>query len=421
MSFSKNTMKLMNLFMDNFESQYLQIKDKDEEVRFNRIMRKLYNDILLADRAVTALMGRQQIAIEKKLILKSSDIPKTNLLYSSYVPEIIRYEIREKALGYINYQVQMENNKFDIYFLIFKQQDLNNMDKYNKRLKWLLMWLHVALSYAGTSYGKQISIYLYLTSNKKTIPTNKLEILNEAHCNSAVTTACEQRGQILIYREEEWFKVLIHETFHLLCLDFANMPTYILSELNKQIRSLMPIRTDYNLFESYSEFWASIMNSCFVSYYLIDKKTYNNFISYCDLCIQSEIIFSTFQMVKILNFMSLRYPHLYVKEEDPPIAAARTYLYREKTNVFAYYVVKCILLFFHVDFLDWCDIHNGFALLNFRKTRLNLSDYFKFIESKYKSRDFVGFVEKIEQLFKEKKSQKEIFLTTRMSVCEMKD
>ena len=92
---------------------------------------------------------------------------------------------------------------------------------------------------------------MYLTPTVKKLPHNKLEILSQDHCNTAVTTACEKEGEILIFREEEWFKVLIHETFHLLCLDFANMPTYILSEFNKKIRQLMPLRSEYNLFDAY--------------------------------------------------------------------------------------------------------------------------------------------------------------------------
>ena len=30
-------------------------------------------------------------------------------------------------------------------------------------------------------------------------------------------------GKILIYRKEEWKKVLIHELFHSLCLDFSGI------------------------------------------------------------------------------------------------------------------------------------------------------------------------------------------------------
>ena len=34
---------------------------------------------------------------------------------------------------------------------------------------------------------------------------------------------CRETSEITIYREEEWIKVLIHELFHNLNLDFSSM------------------------------------------------------------------------------------------------------------------------------------------------------------------------------------------------------
>ena len=91
----------------------------------------------------------------------------------------------------------------------------------------------MAFLYSPALCGKSIKIILFDTTLKKILPQSLIDILGAEHCNSAVTTTCSQKGDIIIYRREEWFKVFIHETFHLLCLDFANMPTYILSEFNK--------------------------------------------------------------------------------------------------------------------------------------------------------------------------------------------
>ena len=48
-----------------------------------------------------------------------------------------------------------------------------------------------------------------------------MKVLDQDNCNTAVTYACAIKGECLIYRKEEWFKVLIHETMHALCLDFS--------------------------------------------------------------------------------------------------------------------------------------------------------------------------------------------------------
>ena len=121
--------------------------------------------------------------------------------------------------------------------------------------------------------------------------------------------------------------------------------------------------------------------------------------------------------------MGLTYPQLYIKNEMSGNSVARRYLYREKTNVFAYYVVKTLLLFFHVEFMNWCDIHNGLSLLQFRQTRLNLMDFAKFIELCHNNEKFLKLVHQLQQLlYSSKESGNSSILTTmRMSVCELEE
>ena len=61
------------------------------------------------------------------------------------------------------------------------------------------MWLYVAFAYSKKSYGKKINLFMFLTNEKKLIPPNKLSILDAENCNTAVTTACETNGDILIF------------------------------------------------------------------------------------------------------------------------------------------------------------------------------------------------------------------------------
>lgn len=421
MEFSENTANLMEVFMNDFESKYFHLKTPAERITFDRIIKKMYADINTAEVGYNDLVKRKNITMKKTILSEKTKLPATNLLSSSYVPEEIYKSINEESIAMIEYNVKLGDNKLNIYFLLFKESDLLDIHKYDKRIKFIIMWFYVAFAYSKKSYGKKINLFLYLTSQNKTIPKNKLAILDTVNCNTAVTTACEINGDILIFREEEWFKVLIHETFHLLCLDFANMPNYILSEFNKKIRGIMPVRSDYNLYEAYSEFWATIWNCAFCSYNIIDVKNFTNFASYMDYCIQIEIIFSIFQMNKVLRFMGLSYSQLYIKDETAN-TIARRYLYREKTNVLAYYIVKTILLFYHVDFLNWCDRNNGLSMVQFRNTRLNLMEFARFIEQKYKSQKFLEMTSEINKLFGNISTEKkELLKTMRMTACEWKE
>ena len=71
-------------------------------------------------------------------------------------------------------------------------------------------------------------------------------------------------------------------------------------------------KSKFEISEAYTEFWATIINACMISYNLLDDKNdIESFFLYSEFCIQFEKIFSLFQCVKILNYMGLQYCNLY--------------------------------------------------------------------------------------------------------------
>ena len=110
------------------------------------------------------------------------------------------------------------------------------------------------------------------------------------------TTTCPKDSEIVIFRKEEWFKVLIHESFHNFALDFSDMNTY---ECTKDILSIFPVNSEVNLYESYTEFWAEIMNALFCSFFNLKSKTnFDDFLSNFEFFINFERTYSFFQLVK---------------------------------------------------------------------------------------------------------------------------
>jgi hypothetical protein len=206
------------------------------------------------------------------------------------------------------------------------------------------------------------------------------------------------------------------------------------TECTNRILKLFPVQSQVNLFESYTEFWAEIMNACFCSFFLLKGSTnhYNHqqqigqFLSTVETILHFEKTFSFFQLVKTLHFMSLNYYNLFAKDMENH--SLRETMYKEKTNVLSYYIIKTILLNNYGGFLGWCKTHN-LSLLQFKKTSKNVKEFCLFIEKNYKTPDMLQNVEKTEQFFNElqgkqnktKKSQFYHFLVSnmRMSVCEM--
>ena len=118
--------------------------------------------------------------------------------------------------------------------------------------------------------------------------------------------------------------------------------------------------------------------------------------------------------------MGLEYEDLYENEENNIIK--RNYLYKEDTNVFAYYIIKTILLYQYDDFFKWCGTNN-LNLINFKKTNKNIELFCEFIVNNYENKDFMEHYTKLGLVFetlKSKRGNKLLINTTKMSMLEMK-
>jgi hypothetical protein len=246
-----------------------------------------------------------------------------------------------------------------------------------------------------------------------------MHILNENNVNTAFTTTCPANSEIVVYRKEEWFKVFIHESFHNFGLDFSDMNT---QDCTNHILQLFNVHSEVNLYESYTEFWAEIMNAAFSSFFLLKEKTnLEEFLSTMETIIHYERTYSFFQMVKTLHFMNLTYANIYTKDSANQVLSET--LYKEKTSVLSYYIIKTILLNNYSGFLNWCKKYN-LSLLQFKKTTSNLKAFCVFIEKNYKTPSMLKNIDKTEVFFQKLKNKKTnnnsyILTNMRMSVCEM--
>ena len=187
----------------------------------------------------------------------------------------------------------------------------------------------------------------------------------------------EKLQKLLFIRKEEWFKVFLHETFHCFGLDFADMN---MNECNKKIKKVFNIKTKIELYESYTETWAEIWNICFCSFLTIKNwKDTNEYLKLCHKLISVEIKFSAFQCVKVLAFMGLTYDNLVGKTQNDKDLSLT--LYKENTNVFAYYILKLGLLYNYDKFYEWCKTNNT-SIIQFKKTPKNLEKFCNFILNK---------------------------------------
>ena len=383
----------------------------------DKIFKQFWWDIKISD----GLIERY----DKNDMLKTKFIQRkkyTELFESKFVPSGIKGYVEGNMKGYLHMKTYLCNVEVEVIYALFKQSEINNLRKVEKKIKKALRILRFLLFYVGTSNKvKKITINLYLTPQKKTLPKNQIKTLNEEACNSALTYACAEEGEVLIFREEEWKKVLIHELFHSLCLDFSGI-SYLL--LKDKFKDLFKVKSDYEISEAYAEYWATILNGCFISFDILDdKEDYEQFGLYSEFCIQFERIFSLFQLVKVLDYMGLRYKDLV--SDGKMAKSLKNILYKEETNVLSYYIIKAVLLFDYDKFLFWCEKYN-ISAVKFDKTQLNLRRFGSYFENIYKNRRLTKVINDMEVKYSNLRGEYKnpnkgvINITTRMTICEDK-
>ena len=320
----------------------------------------------------------------------------------------------------INYKFSVGGRSVSLNFYLMNNSEFNQLNKFNKLVYKMIMWLKMAGSYARSRCSRTLKVNCYMTPHKKVIPQSPFTVLSHTHANTAVTTSCTADGDICLFRKEEIFKVFIHETFHVLGLDFSSMSNTV---INNKMKTIFPINSDYNLYEGYTEFWATTINCIFTAYYMSkENNNINDFFLFVEYCIMFEQFFSLVQCVKILDFMGLFYRNLY--GSDNLSSRARKYLYKENTNIFSYYVIKTILLYNFIPFMKWCKSNND-NLLSFYRSKDNLMRFYRFIEQHYKSKQFLHELDKVHDVLKKYKcnvannDNKAIVNTMRMTVIEL--
>jgi hypothetical protein len=277
-------------------------------------------------------------------------------------------------------------------------------------------------------------------------------VIGASHVNGGLSNVCQPDGHIIVYRKEEWFKVFIHETMHNYGLDFSVLDDILVS--NKKLQSIFSIQTDIKIFESYCETWARVMNVFFESYFEVNrhslslftplgtrKKTIHNihnihknhkhhvvsvknktgfkdkkerFLTIFYDNMQHEAVFSIFQCVKILNYMGLDYNIISNCTDTNYIVVKK--LYKENTNVFAYYVIVSILIGNFNNFILWC-IDNNINLFHFKKEPSSVDDFIAFISKNYKNNDLLKMIVSMEKRLETRTHNDELLLNTmRMSV-----
>ena len=434
MNFSANSEKYMKHLLEQFEKSNTK-KTPRLQKKTDDYLSNIYADILESYKYIETTKNRStRITFKLSKIRIPEQIPKGNLFDSSFVPYTIKRYIEQHAVFHLTYNCKLEELPVTINFVLLSESEFLKPEKYENYVERILVWLKMCKQYSVNGCtSKTLDLYFYLTPFKKRLPESSITVIGPENVNSGVTIACGEHGEILIFREEEWFKVFIHETMHSFGLDFSLMDTTM---LHNRIKYIIPVLSDVNVHEAYSETWARIMNVLFCSFYMLEDKTdRENFLLYSNFCLQFEKEFAVFQIVKVLFFMGLQYEYLYIDSANADVV--RKMLYKEKTSVLAYYILTGILMSDIPEFLRWCSEHNS-SFVGFTKTLSNLDSFYLLIERQYMHKKLLYSVERYEKFLREmidfienketgaiknvdteRNEKRELSDSMRMSICEI--
>ena len=346
----------------------------------------LYDDIADGYKYLHKLRKNNQIT--SNLLPMSNNITKS--LQGKYFPEEIRKYIITNMKQMLVYNVNVGNRPITIEFGISEHQ-LGDLECFEEYVNFMVIWLYVCDVYAKETCAKTLNVRIFLTEFIKELPSQSNVTLGPVNVNTGYAYYCANNGQITLYRKEEWKKVFIHETFHAFGLDFS-----CTHELTSRMKKLFPIKSDHNISEAYTEAWARICNSAMCAYLcLCGKPNRTKYMQAVKFNVGIERMFSIIQSHKVLKHMGLVYENLINSNDTDNML--RLNLYREDSNVLAYYVVTSLILFDYPRFIAWCKKHNT-TLLRYRASEANSLSFATMIEELARSPKYLSFIKDIEHV-----------------------
>lgn len=330
--------------------------------------------------------------ISSSIINFHTQIPNCFLNKSLYYPEIIRDDIINNASYKYENQIKIKNKIITIHFITYKPISVKNINLY---FKMCYLWLNIII-YSNClikNCCNKLDIYIAFSKINKVLPENSNNILSSENINTGYSYTCKENNEIIIYRQEDWFKVFIHETFHAFDLDSSSLFS---SSSNYEIRlkEKFNIKNKILIYECYTEMWARILNVLLLEF--IKNKNYQDeflftsFYNKCKITFQNEATFSVIQSVKVLKYMGINYNILISNDEK--LRQCSLNLYKENTHVFCYYILTSILFLNLDSFLLWCNKNNN-ELFCFTKSSKNIDKFIDLILLLYNKKELLEIFE----------------------------
>lgn len=268
------------------------------------------------------------------------------LIYSKYISTLVNSCNVNNIKYLLKYNIEVDS--INVLINIFSKKSF----KFNDNIAIESAKRIISISKFSSENKKTPNIIIFRYKNKKITNLNlNNPIFTPDNINSAVTDTIDN---IIIYRDEELLKSILHESIHYYNIDFNNnnYPNEFIQKIinNKEFKLNININpSDILISEGYTEWLANLLNISILS------KTQNEL----DKKYNDEIKHSILKAKRIYSIIN----------------DSKDKILKETTNTFAYYIIKLIFLINTNNIMVKLNAVNNIKRINFDQTYKN----FKFI------------------------------------------
>ena len=272
-----------------------------------------------------------------------------NDIYNFFASPDIQEDIEKNLIGYTAISGNIYNKDFNLGIYYDPSIGIRK-----GRRRGLLMRLSLMLSLAiSKETTNTVSVNIWLSSNQKLIHGLDENFLGIMNINSGCTIRDYNSypiGRVIIWRDEECDKVLVHELIHALGLDFHIYDKSIDNEIFHKFD--INSKDHINIFETYTETWTVILSTIMYS-----KLCGNGTIPEVSNLLRLETAYSMVQISKILVYYKYQtFSNCDFFCPDGFIKSTRKNKFKQGTSILAYYIFKAALLYNLDEFLFICDL-----------------------------------------------------------------
>ena len=323
----------------------------------------------------------------KKIVYQSviEPINVLNLSSSYFLDKTIISNLRKT----LDYSCKVNFTIFDFFHFSLNIYYNHNLHKKLKNIidNTIFVLCFCLQHFNNNKTINKFEINLYMGNDNKNVLgfSNKIE---PRHINSGYYFYDNQTetSVINIFRKEEWFKTLIHECVHCFNLDFNSSRINFTSFFS----DLFYINSSYIVNESFTEFWARVLNCAMISYFSLIVKTKKSFKELFTTNLNIERCFSIYQSYKLLKLFDLEYKDII----DKTMENTTKKIYKESTNAFCYYVLTSILMFNFDKTLKWFTNENYDSII-FNKTEREIMIFCYYLKQLSKSNELIEIFNEI--------------------------